>query len=150
MIEYVAGLLFDDDFTRVALILKNHGPANLLGKWNAIGGKVDAGELPGHAMYREFAEETGVHIGSGDWCKFLVLHSNTETQPPWTVHFYYAADSEWLAQVRTMTDEEVSTWTLAMLTPRVAPNLKWILPMALHHRQDHVEVYDVTEREVTE
>ncbi len=76
MVKYVAGLLFNDNATKVALILKNHGPAALVGKWNAVGGKrttMSAGQLesPAAAMWREFLEETGTDVQK--WEPFLIF-----------------------------------------------------------------------------
>ena len=148
MVKYVAGFLFDDDRTKVALILKNHGPAVLVGKWNAIGGKrIDNHDLglpdesSAAAMYREFAEEAGVYVEA--WQPFLILRSRT---PVWQVDFFHAFDSKKLAQVRTMESESVMVWHLDEL-PVVVSNLAWIIPMALTHRDQHVHVYECIEKD---
>ena len=95
MIRYVAGLLFSENGTRVALILKNHGPVGVIGRWNAVGGKRQwedwskpgtfhvgwaNGYEPAHAaMTREFKEETGVTVDS--WRSFLTLLGFVEGRP---------------------------------------------------------------------
>lgn len=56
--EYVAGFMIDGS-GRVVLVEKRRGPPALIGKWNAVGGKVEPGESPFDAMRREWAEETG-------------------------------------------------------------------------------------------
>lgn len=146
--KYVAGLLFDEDRTKVALILKNHGPAAVVGKWNAIGGKrstMSAGQLesPAAAMYREFSEEAGVDIQA--WEPFLILRSKGNN-PEWQVDFFHAFDSDMLAGVKTMESESVMVWTLEEL-PVVVPNLNWIIPMAMGHKNDHVWIYEVIEKD---
>lgn len=57
-IEYVLGFMFNEDESKVLLIMKNR-PAWQAGKLNGVGGKIEAGETPIQAMEREFAEETG-------------------------------------------------------------------------------------------
>ena len=105
--KYVAGFLFDSNRRRVALVHKTHGPAAIVGHWNAIGGKVKPGEpgLPDEssdaAMWREFMEETGVDVS---WTIFLHLSG-----PGWQVDFYHAFDSDKLSQVRKMEEEDVQT-----------------------------------------
>jgi len=155
MIYYVAGLLFSEDRRRVALIRKDHGPANVAGRWNAIGGKrgIDAWgpagtrhpdwpngmELAHAAMVREFQEEAGVTIHH--WRRFLTLVKPGE----WEVVFFSAFDDSALDCVHTAEREVVDVFTLPYLlgpvsgVPIVA-NLRWIIPMALDGG-----TYDVTE-----
>ena len=149
MVKYVAGFLFDEDRKRVALILKNHGPASVVDKWNAIGGKrttMSAGkwEDPAAAMRREFLEEAGVDVQS--WQPFLILRAKG-IAPEWQVDFFHAFDTEKLAQVRTMEAEPVMIWHLDEL-PVVVSNLAWIIPMAITHRCQLVHIYEVIEKEV--
>ncbi len=146
--KYVAGFLFDENRERVALILKKRGPSAVVGKWNAIGGKrttMSAGQLESaaSAMWREFLEETGVSVET--WEPFLILRARGE-EPEWQVDFFHAFDAEKLAHVTTVEDEAVMVWHLDEL-PVVVSNLAWIIPMALTHRQQHVHVYEVIEKD---
>ena len=150
MIKYVAGFLFDEDRNHVALILKDRGPAVLVGKWDAIGGKrIDNHDLglpdesSAAAMWREFAEEAGVYIEN--WEPFLILKARGPN-PEWQVDFFHAFSTEKLAQVKTMEQEQVMVWHLDEL-PAIVPNLSWIIPMALNHKNEHVWVYEVIEKE---
>jgi 8-oxo-dGTP pyrophosphatase MutT (NUDIX family) len=142
--KYVAGFLFSSDRSKVALIHKTHGPGCVVGKWNAIGGKNKPGEpgLPDEsgsaAMFREFEEEGGVAVG---WTLFLRLLGSD-----WIVEFYHAFDTMKLEAVRTIESEEVRIFPVDQL-PTVVPNLRWIIPMALGHENDHVWVYEVREKE---
>jgi 8-oxo-dGTP pyrophosphatase MutT (NUDIX family) len=143
MVKYVAGLLFDEDRNRVALILKNHGPAAVVGHWNAIGGKrstASAGQLESSAaaMWREFIEEAGVDIQS--WEPFLILRAKGDN-PEWQVDFFHAFDYAKLGEVKTMESESVMVWHLDELT-NIVSNLAWIIPMALTHKSQHVHVYE--------
>lgn len=152
--EYVAGLLFSDNHDSVALIHKTHGPGNVVGKWNAVGGKIRTGterlrteaclsvfqtESSGAAMRREFTEEAGVD--TADWELFLVLRG-----PDRVVYFFRAFSSVDLFRVRTCSEEAVAVFRLGKL-PELVPNLRWIIPMAAGHEDDYVRVHDVTEKE---
>jgi 8-oxo-dGTP diphosphatase len=133
--NYVAGFLFSEDKQSVALIEKKKGPPAVIGKWNAIGGKIEDGETSLAAMKREFIEETGVSYELA-WLRFLRLEGEN-----WSVDFYHAFAN---LRVESMEDEKVSWFTLREL-PNVVSNLKWIIPMALSHFEQHVETYRVVE-----
>ena len=132
--NYVAGFLFSEDRKSVALIEKNHGPSVVVGKWNAIGGKIEEREESSAAMKREFIEETGAGQSLA-WFWFLKLEGDD-----WSVDFYHAFGNLYVDSKET---EKVSWFELSAL-PIVVPNLQWIIPMALGHFDDHVEVYRVT------
>jgi 8-oxo-dGTP diphosphatase len=53
---YVAGFLFDSKRENVVLIRKNK-PEWQADKLNGVGGKIEDGEVPAAAMFREFTEE---------------------------------------------------------------------------------------------
>lgn len=137
MIKYVAGLLYNDDATAVALVRKERGPAFAIGKWNAIGGKIEEGEESSAAMQREFQEEAGVSVSS--WQMFLQLSGCG-----WSVDFYKAFSSSALESVQTCETEQIETWKMYNL-PEIVSNLHWIMPMSLCHQDDNVEVYFVEE-----
>jgi 8-oxo-dGTP diphosphatase len=118
--EYVAGLLYNDDGSKVALILKNR-PAWQAGLYNAIGGKIEPGELSFGAMNREFIEEAGVDL---DWDLRITL-----VGPGFKVHFFSYHDSEALEEIRTCTDEVIGVFDTYDLPDNIIPNLRWIIPM---------------------
>lgn len=122
--RYVAGLLFDADADRVALVRKNR-PAWQAGRLNAIGGKIEAGEEPFFAMCREFREEAGVDITS--WSPVAILAG-----PDFEVHFFATFDDA-ISEVRTVEDEEIVVVdvTHALTLPHLIPNLRVIIPLAL-------------------
>lgn len=127
---YVAGLLFNQARTNVALIQKNR-PLWQQGKLNAIGGKIETNEEPLDAMRREFKEETGQHVE--DWRLFLTLVGLT-----WKVHFFTAFGDYTLT---TTTDETVFSIKVADITAyNIIPNLSWIIPMALDKDNLYAEV----------
>jgi 8-oxo-dGTP pyrophosphatase MutT (NUDIX family) len=148
MIKYVAGLLFDDSKQRVVLIEKRRGPAAVVGKLNAVGGKIDTiggvAETSWAAMTREFREEAGLSLR---WTKFLILRG-----VDWEVHFFHCVSSAALSKATTETDEVVARFRVDEVLSGaliVVSNLRWIIPMALGHLDDHVEVYEVVEKEVS-
>jgi 8-oxo-dGTP pyrophosphatase MutT (NUDIX family) len=158
MIHYVAGLLFNEARTAVALILKDRAG------WNAIGGEMTPGEHPPAAMRREFLEKTGLSVLASDWRLFLSLRSANQTRrsslpepESWRVDFFHASvHDEVLKRARTMETEEVAAWSLAYVLPHVdsapgypiipsAANLRWIIPMALSAASGNAERYEVRE-----
>jgi 8-oxo-dGTP pyrophosphatase MutT (NUDIX family) len=145
MMKYVAGLLFSSEGEKVALIHKDHGPDAVVGRWNAIGGKIltEQDEKACVTMRREFLEETGTEIFA--WNLFLVLNG-----VDWQVSFYHTFNSEFLSTVRTVEREIVDVFPVREVLSEVdvVPNLRWIIPMALGHEKDHVRVYEVTEKEI--
>jgi 8-oxo-dGTP pyrophosphatase MutT (NUDIX family) len=144
MMKYVAGCCFSSDGERVALIHKEHGPEAVVGRWNAIGGKIltEQNEEANVAMRREFLEETGTDVTA--WTLFLVLKGIG-----WQVSFFHIFSSELLSTVRTAEREVVDVFPVreVLSEVNVVPNLRWIIPMALGHEKDHVLVYEVTEKE---
>lgn len=122
--EYVAGLLYSDDGLRVALILKNR-PDWQAGLYNAIGGKIEPGEVSFDAMKREFIEEAGVDI---DWNLRITLEG-----PDYKVHFFSCHNSEAMSYLQTMTDEVVEVFDAYDLPENIIPNLWWIIPMMNDH-----------------
>lgn len=143
---YVVGLAFSELRDRVVLIKKKRGPQMLIGKWNGVGGHVEPGEAPDEAMRREFEEETGIGRGEqGTWDHFLTLRG-----AGWEVHFFHMFSNDAVLRARTTEDETVGPHYVQGLPNNVAPNLRWIIPMALGHLDEHVVRYNVLEAEVTE
>lgn len=137
--KYVAGFLFNENETHLALVKKQKGPVCIIGKLNAIGGKVEPKETPLVAMRREFEEETGVKID--DWRKFCKLGNGST----WVVYFYCAFDNS-AFQVKTKEAEPVDLYRHAEVMDRVVPNLRWLIPMALDKDSVTAVVNDPTEQ----
>ena len=138
--QYVVGFAFTKGLKDVALILKNK-PANLEGKLNGIGGKIEAGEKPLEAMIREFNEEAGVLTKPSDWNYIALWESDNHI-----IHVF-TSNTITLSHLRTMTSEEIviaNTKTALYRTipvyctiipkyirAEVTGNAKWIIPFAV-------------------
>jgi 8-oxo-dGTP diphosphatase len=120
---YVAGFMFHKNENVVALIKKNR-PAWQAGKYNAIGGHIEPGEVPIEAMIREFKEETDINTTPGDWTPVCVLEGEG-----FVVHFY--ASQKGFTGGRSVTDELVYAIELTEINENNAiPNLMWLIPAA--------------------
>ncbi|MGC8492050.1 MAG: NUDIX domain-containing protein [Syntrophobacteraceae bacterium] len=69
---YVLGFVFTSTPKNVLLTEKNC-PDWQKGKWNGIGGKIEAGEKPIDAMVREMFEETTISISAPDWHHYATM-----------------------------------------------------------------------------
>lgn len=129
--EYVAGLLFHGD--EVALVRKAR-PEWQAGRYNGIGGHIEAGEAPLTAMVREFTEETGVHLIG--WQHFATLRGGGgKDAGAWVVHWFRASVAEQLP-LQGEPDEPVAWYSVHEL-PEVIPNVRWLIEMAsLSQRHD--------------
>jgi 8-oxo-dGTP diphosphatase len=139
MQEYVAGFLFSEDKTRVALIQKRQ-PAWQAGRLNGIGGKIEADETALEAMVREFAEETGVTTTVAIWQPFVLIEGEG-----FCVHFFFGV-SDLVEHVRTVEAEEVAIYSVDPLPEKVLHNLRWLIPMALDEKLEFSEVVRVREK----
>lgn len=123
--EYVVGFALDNH-GRVALIRKNR-PEWQAGRLNGIGGHVEPGETPAHAMAREFHEETGRQVGG--WSLFVTMDF-----PGARIYFYRVrVGTAILDGLRTTTDETVCVLPANDLGQvGVIPNLSWLVPLAAY------------------
>ena len=117
--DFVAGFLFDDK-GNVALIRKNR-PAWQAGRLNGIGGQIERGEAALEAIRREFREEAG--CDDLEWRNVGSVWGNGYNL------FVFSARSS-MAQIRTMTDEEVAWYSVMDLPGDVLRNLTWLIPLA--------------------
>lgn len=123
MTEYVVGFLFNPSRTHVILIKKKR-PKWQRSKLNGVGGKIESGESPHHAIEREFEEETGMLVSWVKWDRVVILSGEN-----WKVHFFRAIGK--LAGARTTTDERISIYNTKLLPENVIPNLRWLIPLCL-------------------
>lgn len=139
--QYVVGLGFDSSRELVALVLKQTGPACVIGNWNGVGGKIEANESPLEAMVREFYEETGADVPENEWEEFAVLHADN-----YDLYFFVAATDRVLA-AKTVEKEEVRLWKCSEVLgePRLMHNMRWMIPFLqdpeIEHRLGNLRVH---------
>ena len=133
---YVLGFLFSPDLKYVALIRKVR-PEWQSGCLNGIGGKIELyDDLPMAAMIREFEEETGLKFTA--WNEFSIMKGTG-----WEVYCYRGVYDD-LAELRTVTDEEVEIIEVAKLSEnKVLSNLHWLIPMATDVDKVRAEIFYV-------
>lgn len=129
--NYVLGFLFDVNTENVLLLRKNR-PDWQKGKLNGIGGKVEAGETPKDAMYREAEEEIGA-LNGWEWV-CCVENANEEVDEKWKVDVYVAIDVN-LQNFSAKTDEQIEIHPVKNLPSEVIENLHWLIPMAIHDNE---------------
>ena len=126
---YVAGFMFSPDFENVILIQKEK-PEWQKGKYNAVGGKIEDGELPQQAMAREFKEEAWIETKPDDWKPLCRIGDGS-----YIVFFFYTTNEKWRDYLTT-TDEEVfhipvMDISLKIVRHNLIENLNWLIPLAL-------------------
>jgi ADP-ribose pyrophosphatase YjhB (NUDIX family) len=66
--RYIVAIVIDPKTRNVVTLLKQKGPALLLGKVTFPGGKIEANESVQAAASRELVEESGVAVPESAWC----------------------------------------------------------------------------------
>lgn len=132
MIQYVLGFAFDHE--RNLLLIEKQKPDWQKGRWNGIGGKLEADDFSlFHAMAREFHEETGVLIIPHNWTlRGVMSHAGS-----WSCHVFTATAD--LSQYMTMEGEVVRLWTqteLMHMEDKMIENLPSLIELCLM-RPDH-------------
>ena len=127
MKHYVLGFAFDLALDQLVLIEKAR-PDWQRGRFNGVGGAIEAEEDPIDAMVREFREETGIEIYS-----WMLL--GTLTGHLWDCRTYVAFDDR-MKHCRTTTDERIEFFHPQDLPANVIPNLRWLVPAALGRYRD--------------
>jgi len=83
-----------DTRPEVLLAMKKRGFGE--GKWNGIGGKVDAGETVEEAARREIAEEISVEVGGLEKVGLLTFYFTAPgSDPEWNQEVYVFLASSW-------------------------------------------------------
>jgi 8-oxo-dGTP diphosphatase len=126
MTEYVVGFLI---FRGNVLLIQKRRPEWQKGRFNGIGGHIEAGEMPGEAMAREFMEEAAWKTKPEQWRYFGVVD-----YPKARVHLFCMKDLNIDPRflVHTQTDEGIR-WipTDGVHKFPVIENLNWMIPMAI-------------------
>lgn len=141
--KMVVGFMFNEKETDVLLIEKKK-PKWQLGKFNGIGGKVEAVDgvfftgndnEPLNAMIREFEEETG--IVQTEWRPVILIGDDD-----WEVQVF-ACKSDKVFDFKTMEEETVNLLPLNELDSYdLISNLYWLIPMSLDALHGQIN-YDI-------
>jgi mutator protein MutT len=78
---------------KILLAMKKRGFGE--GKWNGVGGKIEAGETLEEALVRETVEEIGVTPKSWRAVAELDFIQDAETPDPWHMYVYAYMCEEW-------------------------------------------------------
>ncbi len=122
--RYVAGLMFSEDSTKLAMVIKNR-PAWQAGLFNAIGGKIEEGEEPAACMAREFLEETGVQTLPSEWEYLTMLDGS------WGQVTFFRMFGDRVHDVKTMETEVIQLVNPFALPMNTIGNIRWLVPLAM-------------------
>lgn len=123
MMRYVVGLVFNEDYTRVALLRKQK-PEWQKGKLNGIGGKIEEGESPGEAMQREGEEEVG--LTEWDWGPVIRTAGKD-----WVVYYFRSVvGDDILDTLKGREEEKVEVESTGSREEMVC-DLEWVIPLAM-------------------
>jgi 8-oxo-dGTP pyrophosphatase MutT (NUDIX family) len=101
----------------------------LSGFFNGVGGKIEAGEAPFHAMAREFYEEAGVMTTADNWTAFATMIG-----PDWRCDCFYTFNNFVFTRVSTQTEEYVCTFSAHPPFPETISNVPWLIAAAQNHQ----------------
>lgn len=138
MQDYVLGLAFNADRSKMVLIRKNR-PTWQAGKLNGVGGKIEFNERAHEALVREFREECGLDTRPEQWY-FVAKLMGVE----FTV-LVFRLESDEILNATSTTDEqiEVSEVDLNKLVREGVPNLAWLVAACLdpNHRRCEITAH---------
>ncbi|PZN12055.1 MAG: 8-oxo-dGTP diphosphatase [Bacillota bacterium] len=131
---YTLGFLVRDG--RV-LLLERRKPPNA-GRWNAPGGKLEAGEDPVAGIVREFAEETGLRLIDPRLRCILQFHELHGAWRPQMIFTFLAEKAE--GTLTPSTEGRLAWWPLEQVgrDERVVSNIPLFLPPMLESRPPFV------------
>ncbi len=122
MKHYVLGFVFNKEHDKVLLVQKNK-PEWMKGRWNGIGGKIEAGESSMDAMQREGHEETHFRFL---WCKGGVFIC-----PGGTVFVFYAYYNALEIPFQQVEGEPLMVFPIDALPADIMRNLRYLIPLCL-------------------
>jgi len=130
MKEYVLGFLFDQNDK--VLLIKKTKPANLAGKWNGVGGKLEIKETYLEAMARETREETGIKEDI-DWKWFAMIPVSTG------MIYCYCSRVVDMPEYFSPTEELVSEFHIDSLPKNLSTKVLPLIDLSLLKLQSRIE-----------
>ncbi|MFI6210085.1 (deoxy)nucleoside triphosphate pyrophosphohydrolase [Streptomyces sp. NPDC051041] len=113
-IVVVGAALFDGGRLLAA---RRSAPADLAGRWELPGGKVEPGETPDAALVRELREELGVDAEPGER-----VPGEWPLRPPYVLHVWTARLRPGSAAPEPLQDHDELRW----LTPEETGDVDWL------------------------
>lgn len=127
MNTYVVGFAFTKDKDKVLLIEKLK-PNWQKGCLNGIGGKIERGELPEDAMYREAKEEADIVV---KWISKGFMQGTNNDGTEFQCWIYYAYDDEVL-QYKQIEEEQLKLVSPLLIGDlKIIHNLSFLIPFGL-------------------
>jgi len=134
---FTVGLIFDSTLCEVALMEKTH-PDWQKGKLNGIGGRVEDDETAIECVLREVEEEAGLASEPADWLHFATIFEGGSK-----IDFFTLRHRGDKSEVKTMTDEKVSWYTVRDIPQNLVAGIGWLVPLALEkHNGASLEVVE--------
>ena len=131
-IKYTIGILFRNNFSEVALILKNR-PKWQAGKYNFPGGHVEENEDFNDCVRREFKEECNIISRRSDWShigKIFNIIPDINSSENYTLEILTSIYRSDMGELKTMEDQEVEWFKCNELPENIISNLIWLIPFA--------------------
>lgn len=128
MKRYVLGFYLTPDGV---VLIKKTKPDWQRGKWNGIGGSIEAGETPLQAMVREFAEEAQLLTTYRQWTQLFTLSGLTfgAKQKPWQMTVFMGITDGEVKSHFPLTGDEGSVDVLKTIPSPMDSTAAWLLPM---------------------
>ena len=121
------------------LLLERRRPPNA-GRWNAPGGKPEAGEDPLAGILREFAEETGLHLVNPRLRCILQFYECAGRWEPQMIFTFLASAAE--GALSPSDEGRLAWWSVDRVLddPRVVDNIPLFFPVLLEATEPFVFV----------
>lgn len=140
-LKYVIGFPMKQD--HVLLLKRKKDPWT--NKWNGAGGKIEKGETPLHALYREFLEETGIVLTKSK-TRFAGIVTWEINGKQSNIGMY--AFLSFLSNKQTTWDQERTTeegilawktldWAYDKENKEIADNIPYFLPLMMKANKPH-------------
>lgn len=141
--QYVIGFLLNEEpVTGIALVQPTE--SNLL---DGITGLVENDETPKQRILRASLQHFGVTPPA--WKQFAILNE-TKNGEFRIVHCFYARSNETLRNIQQVTNHQiVKLYVSDLMSQQTAPNVQWLIPMALSASLDPSTSYFIGQETLT-